>query len=135
MRALSCEVARASEHEAPMTVVVGRLQGAYTVRARSEEEYERAMEDLLAMTRKLVRRSSDVVLARRDTGEVVVILRRTPRDGGVAFANRLAEETAKNGAGSTLLMNVAAAHYPGDGRSAEELYHAAQEKIGEIVAA
>jgi hypothetical protein len=136
MRALSSEVARASELEGPMALVVGRLQGAYAVRARSEEEYERAVDDLLAMTRKLVRRSSDLVLARRDAGEVVVILPRAPRDGGVAFANRLAEEMAKDAAtDSTLLLKVAAAQYPEDGRSAEELYHAALEKIGEIVAA
>jgi signal transduction histidine kinase len=136
MRALSSEVARASELEGPLALVVGRLQGAYAVRARSEEEYERAVDDLLAMTRKLVRRSSDLVLARRDAGEVVVILPRAPRDGGVAFANRLAEEMAKDAAtDSTLLLKVAAAQYPEDGRSAEELYHAALEKIGEIVAA
>ena len=136
MRALSSEVARASELEGPMALVMGRLQGAYAVRARSEQEYERTMDDLVAMTRKLVRRSSDLVLARRDTGEVVVILPRTLRDGGVAFANRLAEEMAKDAAtDSTLLLKVAAAQYPEDGRSAEELYHAALEKIGEIVAA
>ena len=136
MRALSSEVARASELEGPMALVVGRLQGAYAVRARSEEEYERAVDDLLAMTRTLVRRSSDLVLARRDAGEVVVILPRTRRDGGVAFANRLAGEMAKNAAAdSTLLLKVAAAQYPEDGRSAEELYGIGLEKIGEIVAA
>jgi hypothetical protein len=67
---------------------------------------------------------------------VVVILPRTLRDGGVAFANRLAEDMAKNAAAdATLLLKVAAAQYPEDGRSAEELYRNALEKIGEIVAA
>ncbi|HEY7700050.1 MAG TPA: response regulator [Vicinamibacteria bacterium] len=137
MRALSSEVARASELEAPMTLVVGRLRGAYGIRARSDEEYQRAMDEVLAKARNLVRRSSDLVLARRDKGEVVVILPRTPRDGGVAFANRLADEMAKDAPGgeSIAMVKVAAAQYPEDGSSAEELYRITLERIGEIVIA
>jgi signal transduction histidine kinase/FixJ family two-component response regulator len=137
MRALSSEVARASELEAPMTLVVGRLRGAYAIRARSDEEYQRVMDEVLAKARNLVRRSSDLVLARRDKGEVVVILPRTPRDGGAAFANRLADEMAKDASGSDpiAIVKVAAAQYPEDGSSAEELYRTTLERIGEIVIA
>ncbi len=136
VRTLSSEVARASELESSLTLVVGRLHGAYAVRARSEEEYQRAMDAVLAMARKLVRRSSDLVLLRKDTAEVAVILPRTPREGGVAFANRFAEEMARTvSPDSKLLLNVVAAQYPEEGRSPEDLYSAALEKIGEIVAA
>jgi signal transduction histidine kinase len=136
MRALASEVERASALEGPMTLVVGRLQGAYALRARSEEEYENAMEEILTMTRGLVRRSSDRVLSRLDRGELVVILPRTSKDGGSAFATRLQEEMTKIASPSSVLgLKVAAAHFPEEGKTAEALYQVAMEKIGEIVAA
>jgi signal transduction histidine kinase len=136
MRALSLEIDRAAELQAPMVVVVGRLQGADGLRARDEKAYQETMDAILAMTRKLVRRFSDLVLARKDTGEVVIVLPRTPRDGGSALATRLVEAMKRDFAHRPdLSLRVAAAQYPEEGLSPGDLYRAASEKIGEIVAA
>jgi signal transduction histidine kinase/DNA-binding response OmpR family regulator len=136
MRALSAEVDRASGLDGPMTLVVGRVQGAYGLRVGSEAEYEATMDQIGSMTRALVRRSSDVVLMCRDRGELVVILPRTPRDGGAAFASRLEEEMGRvASSGSAQGLKVGASHFPDDGKTAEALYRVAMEKLGEIVAA
>jgi GGDEF domain-containing protein len=93
------------------------------------------MDEIVARTRNVLRRSSDLVLARRDKGELLVILPRTARDGGAALANRLTQELSGNQADDALAVNLATAQYPEDGTSAEELYRIALERIGEIVTA
>ncbi len=133
-RAVSSSIDRARESGSPMTLVVGRLVDAASGGASpGDEGYERAMTELVAMGRRVVRHSSDVVLSRRERGEIVVVLPRTTREGGRAFGTRLREELDKSCAGAPVTLLVGATQYPEDARSAEDLYRMALENIGENV--
>jgi GGDEF domain-containing protein len=93
------------------------------------------MNDLVTVSRRVVRRSSDLVFSRRDRGEIAVILPRTMREGGRAFGDRLREELEKIGADGAVALRFGTTQYPEDARSAADLYRLASEDIGEVVSA
>ncbi len=135
-RAISAEIARARETGCPMALVVGRLLDRDALRSgRGEDGYERTMNELVAVSRRVVRRSSDLVLSRKERGEIVVILPRTMREGGQAFGNRLREELEKTWTDEPVALRAGAMQYPEDARSAADLYRLALENIGELVVA
>jgi hypothetical protein len=132
LRSLSTELDRSHERDASTVLVVARLTHVGDAKASPDGgSSEGVANELLAVARKTVRRSSDRVLWHRDEAEVAVVLPRTPRDGGLAFESRLLEEMRKTSLGDEGALRVAFVLYPDDGRSAEELYDLASEQIRE----
>jgi GGDEF domain-containing protein len=135
-RAISSSIDRARETGCPMALVVGRLVDVATLRSRrGEDDFERTMNDLVTVSRRVVRHSADLVLSRSERGEIVVILPRTMREGGRAFGDRLREELEKIGTDGAVALRIGSTQYPEDARSAADLYRLALENIGEVVVA
>jgi signal transduction histidine kinase/CheY-like chemotaxis protein len=133
MRVLSDEVARARDLESPLAFVIARIVDVEAAEDADGDSSSATTTELLDVTRRVVRRSSDRVMCGDHPGEIAVILPRTPRDGGLVFMNRLLEEIARS-TEANVDLNVAAVQYPDDARTPEELHRLAAEKIGETLA-
>jgi signal transduction histidine kinase/CheY-like chemotaxis protein len=133
---LSSEMARARDSNGAMALVIARLEDVDSALSElGSADPSRVLDDLVAVTRTVIRRPSDRVLWQKDSAEIAVILPRTDREGGRAFASRLLEAFGKTELAAKVALKVTVVQYPDDGRSPEDLYRRATEEAGEIAAA
>lgn len=136
-RCLKADIDRAREVGAPVVIALASCQnGPVREGATATGDVEQRLRLVADAAQRVTRRSADRVFLIRDKAQVVVVLPRTPREGGVVFEGRLANEIPKtNLADNGVVFRVGCASFPDDADSAESLYSRAEANLRECALA
>ena len=139
-RALGQDVDRAQKASCPLALLVIRLLNLEAVLVRIGEQGRQALvRSMEAAAENTTRRSSDRVLPRRESLELVVVLPDTPQEGGTAFVHRLIESmrstlpSTHGGTATDFELNWGIAMFPEEAVTPKSLYQLASDRASTVV--
>lgn len=131
-RCLDGDVTRAREDGTSLVVALLAVRGKANLDAGAASASARPLPMLQELAKSVTRHSDDRVFVLRERRQIVIILPRTPGEGGKVFQERLADGLRKSDiAKEGVSVAVASSAFPDDADSAESLYSHAEAALGE----
>jgi signal transduction histidine kinase/CheY-like chemotaxis protein len=126
LRCLETDIARAGADGTSIVVTLLSVR-----EDRSSGADPRPLDVLRDVAKSVTRRSADRVFLIRNKSQVVIILPRTPGEGGAVFGERFAAELQKANLAKEFSVDVGSSTFPDDGGSADSLYSRAEASLRE----
>jgi signal transduction histidine kinase len=126
LRCLETDIARAGADGTSIVVTLLSVR-----EDRSSGADPRPLDVLRDVAKSVTRRSADRVFLIRNKSQVVIVLPRTPGEGGAVFGERFAAELQKANLAKEFSVEVGSSTFPDDGGSADSLYSRAEASLRE----
>ncbi len=131
IRSLEAELSRAREDGTSVALALLSVREEKSSDA-DPDRFNGPLDVLRSVAKSVTRQPADRVFLIREKRQVVVILPRTPREGGTVFGERLAEELRNaNISKARPFVAIASAAFPMDADSAASLYSKAETTLQE----